>query len=52
MKSANVDGDPELQLFVERREIAYSKALWHSRPNRRRGDRLVVEREEFLEKQV
>jgi hypothetical protein len=36
MKSAIVDGDPELQLLIEKREIACS--LWRSRPNQRRGN--------------
>jgi hypothetical protein len=36
MQSATIDGEPELQLLVERREITYS--FWQSRPNRRSGD--------------
>jgi hypothetical protein len=58
MESATVDGDPELQLLVERREIAYF--LWRLRLNRRSGDSfwrefhrisdLVAEREELLER--
>jgi hypothetical protein len=58
MESATVDGDPELQLLVERRKIAYS--IWRSRTNRRRSDGfwrefrcisdLVAEMEEFLER--
>jgi hypothetical protein len=58
MESATVDGDPELQLLVERREIAYF--LWRLRPNRRSGDRfwrkfhrisdLVAKIEELLER--
>jgi hypothetical protein len=58
-ESATVDGDPELQLLVERRETAFS--VWRSRRVRRRGDsywrefrrvsELVAEREEFLERQ-
>jgi hypothetical protein len=58
MEKAIVDGDPdpELQLLVERREIAY--ALWQSSPNRRRGNGfwrefrlisdLAAEKEEFV----